>query len=290
MQQTTLDSRPYLVINSNPSTMATVTGYLRFLNIWIDAHKRNLLAPDKTVLIVGPGKREFDGNTHCPQVEEALKLWNKSKIFVLDHNQSVLNAVKDIDHPRSCLYLRKSFKINKRVEDLANLNEIKAKLISKQRPESYLETIEFKINDENELPSELPSFDTILATFSLFYPIKDLAMCGQDASCKKRVALLGKFLEKLNDRGVLYVDRDCMIALLANAEEINDHENVGSFLTAKKIDILKELIFEFCKVRVEIERLPCIASINIQSQRGVYQPHEQAHGVEIKDAYVFVRV
>lgn len=250
----------------------TTSGYLRWMNIWQDAHARGLIGKGpKKILVLGPGMREFGKELHCPQMAEALRLWSDGSHFtVLDSNDKVLGAVSSIDSDTSVRYISEAFKQNRG----ANYNpEIERRLTSVTKPKNTVELVEFRMG-KDKLSKDL-KFDIALATLSLYYAIKELAASGQDENREKRIGLLGEYLSAVPG-GVMYVDEDLVIALLATPKDLKDQNLLRKVLSPQNMEKLTNQIKKNLDLDVNFIHLPLIQWL--KESRGfpiVLQPKAQ---------------
>ncbi len=200
--------------SSPDTTTCTDSGYLRFLHIWLDAHQRNLTGSGKEVMVLGPGSTMFQGIQHCPQMEEALRLWDNSHFTVLDCNPTVFATLDSLDPEVSHTNITKTFEINKVCTQALKqpVDVIKSQLTKRTFLPNRITKIMFNIGIDD--PSTLPQAKVILVTFSLFYPMWKYRM---DPDRELRINLFSQYLAKLQPGGVLYVDHSCMDSLMADS-------------------------------------------------------------------------
>jgi hypothetical protein len=268
------------------------SAYLRWMNIWLDAHKRGLTGSDKDVLVLGPGKWESEKKVQCPQMAEAFKLWSGSRFTVLDSNQSVLDSVSSIDHQLEVALIANTFKINAIKTDVfePGFSEIKQKLTSEEQPEYKLNMKKFKITSDI-LPEEYRA-DVILATFSLIYPLRDIGRTGHDEKAEQRIKILEHYITKLRPGGVMYIDYDCLSVIFGQSEELKDTKNLQNVITNIGIQTLKQKIAKSVDFDIDLVHLPQI--MGIETRKGHYfidQPSSDDNWcfAMAADAYAIVR-
>lgn len=278
---------PIIEVSPEPIT----TGFLRFINIWDDANQRGLLKEKRSILVLGPGKKEFwTGEVFCPQMAEALKLWgNGSSFTVLDSNPSVLEAVEAIDHDLSRKFFIEAFDLNPSAQ---KIEEIHKRLTSETPPQYSLHTMRFRMG-KDKLPMDFKPVDIIISTLSLYYPIKALAESGQDLDGMKRIRLLGEYLTQLKPGGVMYVDQDNVIALLANPKDLKNPAILKRLLTPANINALKQKIHKLINIDVSFDHLSQIEGLlGIQGLPFVRQPKLcclDSDAAQTQDAFAIIR-
>jgi len=171
------------------------------------------------------------------------------------------------------------------------MREVKRALTSKEPPKIGLELFNHRIG-KDLLPKEVEPADVILATFSLYYPMKDHAESGRDPKREMRIELLAHYLTKLKRGGVLYLEKDCLTAMLAQASDIKDQLKLRALHTKANIDRLLKDVEELCGFEMEWRRLPPATSFSYGGQPFVVQPNlsDQPRRItQTTDAYAIVR-
>ncbi|HSX11241.1 MAG TPA: hypothetical protein VLF94_05970 [Chlamydiales bacterium] len=269
----------------------TTSGYLRFVNIWNDAFKRHLIGTGaKNLLVLGPGKREFGDQIHCPQMAEALRLWGDGSHFtVLDSNPSVLKLVESVDHKKSQEFISETFRLNPTAEQCRDIHRL---LTAETKPEYTLVTKEFRMG-KDKLPRDFQPVDLALATLSLYYPLKTIVEQKTDSERELRIQLLGEYLIALKPGGVMYVDEDTVLALLVTPDDIENAQNLQRLLTPQNISALKEQVRKSTQLDVEFVHLPQIGGLRmIQGRPFVDQPSlvpEIQTAAQTKNAFAIIR-
>ena len=281
--------RPAAYAQGAASPEPTASGYLRWMNIWQDALNRGFICGEpRNILILGPGKRGFGNQMHCPQVAEALILAGHGSHFtVLDSNESVLDAVRSIDQEVSRDFIRHTIEQNRAVTLPV---EILRRLSLDDTPEHQINIHHFRIG-KDQLSDELPPVDMAIATFSLFYQMKDLA--ASNASKEERIRLLGQYLSKIKPGGAIYVDQDLVIALLATPRDLKNPSMAQRLITEAKLVGLQKLIMDSLELSVEFIHLHQIKGLSIvQGCPIVIQPQmpqgEPESAIQTRDAFAIV--
>jgi len=265
----------------------TTSGYLRWMNIWHDAYRRGLIGKGpKNILILGPGMRGFANGVHCPQMAEALLLWDGSHFTVLDSNTDVLDAVRSIDHEVSTIYISEAFKQNGGIHPI---RDIQKRLTTDTKPINTVETLEFRMG-RDKLPKDFQPVDIAIATLSLFYPMKDLAGTG-DGNREKKIQLLGDSLCAVKPGGIMYVDEDLILGLLATPKDLKD-KHLRKLLSPENINVLKEQIKDILYLDVDFIPVPQVQGLEtLQGFPMVNQPSDEqgvATQAQTQNAYAIV--
>jgi len=273
----------------------TTSGYLRWLHIYDDAVSRGIAGENKHIIVLGPGRQPIDGSYHCPQIAESLGLWRGSDFTVLDSNSESLDAASSVDRRLAQRYIREAFRVNEasfHPSKKASMEQLQKLILSPDLQESYrMRCREFRMG-KDLLPNSLPPADAILATFSLFYPMKELAERDQDRNRVQRVQLLSHYLSQLKPGGVMYVEKDCLTAMLANATDLSDQNRLRSLVTTKKLENLQAQISADSGLNISFHRLPPITQLTYQDKPFVIQPSLETNEQRITqttDAYALVR-
>lgn len=279
-----------LSLSASQPPEPTTTGYLRWMNIWIDAEKRGLLGANKNIIILGPGQKQYGAVFHCPLMAEAMKLCDGSSFTVLDSNHNVLGGVASIDPALAQKYIDETLNLNDTMSPANRrslLGRVVERLKSPKAPECRLNLHPFRMGSDH-LPKQGPEADFIHATFSLFYPLKELAASGTDPDSSKRFQLLGEYLQPLRKEGVLYVEQDTLTALLASPEYVRNIHHAPARMDQKTIGLIRERIEKETGIRVRIERLEqSFGEETIQGNYLVLQPDNFA--TQTTHAFALIR-
>lgn len=273
---------------AKPSPEPTTTGYLRWMNIWVDAQKRNLLGADKHIVVLGPGQKLYGDVPHCPLMAEAMKLCDGSSFTVLDSNADVLSGVEKIDFDLSQKHINATLDINgmRPVQSRSHYGQLVERLASPKRPQCHLTLRPFRMGSDR-VGTDFPKADLIHATFSLFYPLKELAASGSDPDSSKRFQLLGEYLKTLKKGGVLYVDQDTLTALLATSEYVKNVNHAPMRMGNYMVGQIQERIEKETGVRVRIERIEqTFGEQTIQGHHLILQPNNQ--WTQTNDAFALI--
>ena len=277
-------------LNRKPPPEPTTTGYLRWMNIWVDAQKRGLLGADKHIVVLGPGQKLYGDVPHCPLMAEAMKLCDGSSFTVLDSNPAVLRGVEELDPALSQKYIDATLKMNDSMQPSSHrsqLGQVVDKLKFRKAPQCHLTLRPFRMGSDR-LGKDFPEADFIHATFSLFYPLKELAASGRDPDSLKRFQLLGEYLAPLKKGGALYVDQDTLIALLASSDYVKNVNHAPMRMGNYTIGQIKERIEKETGIRVRIERVEqTFGEQTIQGHHLIRQPNNQ--WTQTNDAFAIIR-
>lgn len=278
---------------SSGSHQYTDAAYLRWMNIWLDIQKRDLTGSNKHILILGPGKWESENKVYSPQMAEACKLWNGSQFTVLDDNESVLDAARSIDHQLEESFISNTLKINDIRSEVFEkvFLVVKQKLISKQQPEYKLDAKKFKIGSDSL--SEDFHADVILATFSLLYPLKEIAQEGHDEKGEERMKIVSHYISKLSPGGVMYIDKICLQTILGKSADFKKDARFQNVVTNSNIEGFKRTISNSVGFEVDLVHLPQVMGFPIKGgQYLLAQPSAdgQMNISKTSDAYAIVRL
>jgi hypothetical protein len=285
-------TNPVLEGKANPPSLPqTTSGYLRFLNIWLDAYKRGLTGLRKEIIILGPGCQQLGNSDHCPQVAEAERLWDQSHFTTLDCNPNVLDVVRPLDYELSKKFIIKTFEINRVSHpDLTKeVEKLKSLLIKSPFGENRLTRKVFTMGVDS--PASLPNADLILATYSLFYPMQALRMADKDRDRQQRITLFSQYLAKLKKSGVLYIEKDCLSAILSQAEH-SQNEEYDDAILQNLPSLLTQLQNQF-GIDVQLHSLPMATKPSIEDvdQFCVLQPEtaDIQRMTRTNSAFAFIR-
>jgi hypothetical protein len=269
----------------------TTAGYLRFFNVWEDAYLLQLTGAGKTITILGLGLIQIDGINHCPQVSEAMHLWDRSTIVCVDSNPVVLEAVKLMDHGQATFFIHNTFAINPKPPQAAEqMQKVLDHLTRVGDRKNKLQYGLFRMGEDD--PSKLPTSDVMIATFSMIYPLEELRQKNPEG----RLDFFIQYISRLKKRGILYVDSDCVEYLLRGPEDThltaqtreaclmpaNINRCINEIYKRSKI----QLYFRFLRQNLHnfVGNRMGVIQVDTREERGVQE------AVQTKDVFAFERL
>lgn len=219
-----------------------------------------------------------------------MKLWDESTIHALDSNAELLATIGKIDMALVNKTIQAAFLVNfaayKQNQD--TLKPLNAMLSAKRETNNQVIPLSHRMG-EDHLPQDFPLQDVFIATFSLFYPMKDLY--DKPINHNQRLPLLTQYLSFLKPKGVFYVEKDCMMVLLVN-ESDGDIRNFA--INEQHLRRLIQDVKAQAGLQIRIERLPpiLVSTHAPQGQPLLYQPTANKsvpECVQTTDVYAITR-
>ena len=270
-----------------------LTGYLRFMHIWVDALNYRGKGAHNEVWIAGPGMRIRKGVDSCPQYVEALNLWRDSHFTVFDYNPLVIEGLKSIDQKLPIDLIENMFSINNKLSGCGDeMKVIMRKLKEESSRNNTVDLHRFTMGRDN--PNVFPQADVIIATLSLYYPMLEILKTHTDPDGVARADLFMQYASKLKTGGVLYIDRLCLESMLLE-QPVELVSNPQLVLSAKKIVEWVHKIREKSGIKLTCGLLPVLLGVNNIGPASVVR-QSLSEGEDIRDpvpttdVYVFKRI